>query len=42
MASGTKEKQLVQGVDMRNIEEFVKIRIFYLISEMERKVGVSG
>lgn len=42
MASGTKERQLVQGVDVRNIEESIKIsRTLYLISEME-EVEVSG
>lgn len=43
IASGTKERQLVQGVDMRNIEESVKIsRILDLISEMEGEIEVSG
>lgn len=42
MASGTKGRLLVQGVDVRNTEESIKIRIVYLIGETEGEVEVSG
>lgn len=42
MASGTKGRLLVQGVDVRNIESSINIRIVYLIGETEGEVEVSG